>query len=237
MTQPHLSLVIPAYNEVGRIGGTVATVCAYLDRQAYAWELLVVIDGGSPAAADEARAAAAGRTNVIVMVNDINRGKGFSVRRGFLAAKGERVAFIDADLSLPVDGVEPMLARLDAGADVVIASRTVPGAREIGAPPRLRNVMSRVFNLMVQALALPGIRDTQCGFKGFRAEAARRIFAAQQSDRFGFDVEALYLARKFGYRIDELPVVCTYHAGSSVNRIGDVANMIADIFAIRRRHR
>lgn len=237
MTQPHLSLVIPAYNEVGRIGGTVATVCAYLDRQAYAWELLVVIDGGSPAAADEARAAAAGRTNVIVMVNDINRGKGFSVRRGFLAAKGERVAFIDADLSLPVDGVEPMLARLDAGADVVIASRTVPGAREIGAPPRLRNVMSRVFNLMVQALALPGIRDTQCGFKGFTADAARRIFAAQQSDRFGFDVEALYLARKFGYRIDELPVVCTYHAGSSVNRIGDVANMIADIFAIRRRHR
>jgi dolichyl-phosphate beta-glucosyltransferase len=198
--------------------------------------VLVVIDGGSPAAADEARAAAPGRANVSVLVNDINRGKGFSVRRGFLAAKGERVAFIDADLSLPVEGVEPMLARLDAGADVVIASRTVPGAREIGAPPRLRNVMSRVFNLMVQALALPGIRDTQCGFKGFTGDAARRIFAAQQSDRFGFDVEALYLARKFGYRIEELPVVCTYHAGSSVNRVGDVVSMIGDILAIRRRH-
>jgi dolichyl-phosphate beta-glucosyltransferase len=236
MTQPHLSLVIPAYNEVGRIGRTVTTVCAYLDRQSYTWELLVIIDGGSPLAADEARTAAAGRVNVTVMVNDVNRGKGFSVRRGFLAAKGARVAFIDADLSLPVEGVEPMLARLDAGADVVIASRTAPGAREIGAAPRLRNVMSRVFNLMVQALALPGIRDTQCGFKGFRAEAARRIFAAQQSDRFGFDVEALYLARKFGYRIEELPVVCTYHDGSSVNRVGDVVSMIADIYAIRRRH-
>jgi dolichyl-phosphate beta-glucosyltransferase len=237
MTQPHLSLVIPAYNEVGRIGGTVSTVCAYFDRQPYAWELLVIIDGGSPLAAGEARAAAAGRTNVMVLVNDVNRGKGYSVRRGFLTAKGARVAFIDADLSLPVEGVEPMLARLDAGADVVIASRTAPGAREIGAPPRLRNVMSRIFNLMVQALALPGIKDTQCGFKGFRADAARRIFAVQQSDRFGFDVEALVLARKFGYRIEELPAVCTYHEGSSVNRIGDVVSMIGDIFAIRRRHR
>lgn len=237
MTQPRLSLVIPAYNEVGRIGGTVATVCSYLDRQPYGWELLVIIDGGSPLAADEVRAAAAGRANVTVMVNDVNRGKGYSVRRGFLAATGARVAFIDADLSLPVEGVGPMLARLDAGADVVIASRTAPGAREIGAPPRLRHVMSRIFNLMVQALALPGIRDTQCGFKGFRADAARRIFTAQQSDRFGFDVEALYLARKFGYRIEELPVVCTYHEGSSVNRFGDVVSMIGDIFAIRRRHR
>ena len=237
MMPPRLSLVIPAYNEAGRIGGTVTTVCAYLERQPYEWELLVVIDGGPPAAADEARAAAAGRTNVSVMVNDINRGKGYSVRRGFLAAKGERVAFIDADLSLPVEGVTAMLAKLDAGADVVIASRTAAGAREIGAPPLLRNVMSRVFNLLVQAVAVPGISDTQCGFKGFRAEAARRIFAAQESDRFGFDVEALYLARKFGYRVEELPVVCTYHDGSSVNRIGDVVKMIGDVFAIRRRHR
>jgi dolichyl-phosphate beta-glucosyltransferase len=237
MTQPHLSLVIPAYNEAGRIGGTVTTVCGYFDRQPYEWELLVIIDGGSPLAAGEARAAAAGRANVIVLVNDVNRGKGYSVRRGFLAASGARVAFIDADLSLPVEGVEPMLARLDAGADVVIASRTAPGAREIGAPPPLRHAMSRVFNLIVQALALPGIKDTQCGFKGFRAEAARRIFAVQQSDRFGFDVEALVVARKLGYRIEELPVVCTYHEGSSVNRIGDVVSMIGDIFAIRRRHR
>lgn len=237
MTAPRLSLVIPAYNEAGRIGGTVGKVCAYLDDQPYSWELLVIIDGGAALAADQARAAAGERTNVIVIVNPVNRGKGYSVRRGFLAAKGERLAFLDADLSLPVEGIAPMLALLDAGADVVIASRTAPGAREIGAPPALRSVMSRSFNLLVQALALPGITDTQCGFKGFRAEAARKIFAAQQSDRFGFDVEALVLARKFGYRIEELPVVCTYHDGSSVNRVGDVVSMIKDIFAIRRRHR
>ena len=232
-----LSLVIPAYNEAGRIGGTVAHVCGYLDRQPYPWELIVVIDGGPEATADEARQAADDRGNVRVLENDTNRGKGFSVRRGFAEARGERLVFIDADLSLPVEGLEPMMARFDAGADVVIASRTAAGTEIIGSQPPLRSVMSRAFNLVVQAVALPGLSDTQCGFKGFTAVAARTIFVSQQSDRFGFDVEALFLARKHGLRIEELPVTCRYHAGSSVNRIGDVASMLADVIAVRWRHR
>jgi dolichyl-phosphate beta-glucosyltransferase len=232
-----LSLVIPAYNEAGRIGGTIEHVCGYLDRQPYAWELIVVIDGGPKAAADEARQAAGTRANVRVLENEVNRGKGFSVRRGFAEARGDRLVFIDADLSLPVEGLAPMMARFDSGADVVIASRTVPGAEIIGRPPALRSVMSRVFNLLVQALAVPGVSDTQCGFKGFTAAAARTIFAAQLSDRFGFDVEALYLARKHGLRIAELPVTCRYHEGSSVNRMGDAARMLVDLFSIRWRHR
>ena len=264
---PLLSLVIPAYNEGGRIGGTVARVCAYLDRQPYTWEVIVVIDGGGAGPADEARAAAGGRANVHVLENDVNRGKGYSVRRGFAGAHGGgpptppgpptpaprgrglgggrggggphggRLVFIDADLSLPVEGLEPMMARFDQGADVVIGSREVPGAQVAGDPPRLRGVMGRIFNRVVQALALPGLADTQCGFKGFRAEAARRIFAAQTVDRFGFDVEVLYLARRLGYRIDEQPVVCVYHGGSSVNRLGDVVGMLRDVFLIRWRHR
>jgi dolichyl-phosphate beta-glucosyltransferase len=233
----HLSLVIPAYNEAGRIGGTVTQVCAYLDRQSYDWEVIVVIDGGPKAAADEARAAAGTRSNVQVIENEINRGKGYSVRRGFAAARGDRLAFIDADLSLPIEGLAGMMERFDAGADVVIASRTAPGSRVEGAPPAGRDLMSKIFNLAVQTIAVPGITDTQCGFKGFTAPAAKAIFSAAASERFGFDVEALYLARKHGFRIDELPVVCRYHGGSSVNRVSDGVRMFADIVAIRRRHR
>ncbi|MEP6783251.1 MAG: glycosyltransferase [Acidobacteriota bacterium] len=232
-----LSLVIPAYNEAGRIGGTVTQVCQYLDQQPYDWEVIVVIDGGSKGAADEARAAAGTRANVSVIENDVNRGKGFSVRRGFSAASGDRLAFIDADLSLPIEGLAGMMARFDAGADVVIASRTAPGSRVEGAPPAMRDVMSRLFNLAVQTAALPGFSDTQCGFKGFTARAAKAIFSDARSDRFGFDVEALYLARKNGFRIDELPVICRYHGGSSVNRLSDGLRMFADILAIRSRHR
>jgi len=232
-----LSLIIPAYNEAGRIGGTVTHVCGYLDQRPYDWELIVVVDGGPKATATEARAAAGSRANVRVIENDVNRGKGFSVRRGFLEAKGDRRVFIDADLSLPIEGLDGMMARFDAGADVVIASRTAPGSRVEGAPPAGRDVMSKLFNLSVQTIVLPGIEDTQCGFKGFTARAADAIFTAARSDRFGFDVEALFLARKHGFRIDELPVVCKYHGGSSVNRLSDGARMFADLLAIRARHR
>ena len=140
-----------------------------------------------------------------VIENNTNRGKGYSVRRGFNEARGERLAFIDADLSLPIEGLGNMMARFDAGADVVIASRTAPGSRVEGAPPAGRDLMSKLFNFAVQAIAVPGIADTQCGFKGFTARAAKAIFSVAKSDRFGFDVEALYLARKNGFRIDELP--------------------------------
>jgi dolichyl-phosphate beta-glucosyltransferase len=232
-----LSLVIPAYNEVGRIGETVDHVAKYLDTQAFDWELIVVIDGGDPKAADEARAAANDRANVRVLVNDVNRGKGYSVRRGFLEAHGNRVAFIDADLSLPIEDLPKMMAKFDDGADVAIASRTVPGAVEEGDAPAGRGFMSRLFNLVVRLVLLPGITDTQCGFKGFTAAAAQRIFELAQSDRFGFDVEALYLARTFKLRIDEFPVRCRYHGGSSVNRLADGLQMLRDIFRIRfRRH-
>lgn len=231
-----LSLVIPAYNEAGRIGGSVTHVCEYLDRQPYDWEVIVVIDGGPKAAADETRAAAGTRSNVRVIENDGNRGKGYSVRRGFSEARGDRLVFIDADLSLPIEGLDGMMARFDAGADVVIASRTAPGSRVEGAPPAGRGLMSKIFNLAVQAVAVPGIADTQCGFKGFTARAAKAIFSVAESDRFGFDVEALYLARKNRLRIDELPVTVRYHGGSSVNRVSDGVRMFADILAIRLRH-
>ena len=230
------SLVIPAYNETGRIGETVAHVVTYLDAQPFEWELLVVVDGGDPATAVEARAAGNDRAQVRVLVNDYNRGKGYSVRRGFLESTGNRMAFIDADLSLPIEELPKMMACFDAGADVAIASRTIPGAIEEGTSPAGRGVMSRIFNWVVRMLLLPGITDTQCGFKGFTASAAKRIFEVTESDRFGFDVEALYLARSFKLRVDQFPVCCRYHGGSSVSRIGDGLQMLKDVVSIRMRH-
>jgi dolichyl-phosphate beta-glucosyltransferase len=232
-----LSLVIPAYNETGRIGATIEHVAQYLGAQGFEWELIVVIDGGDPAAADEARAAANGRAGVRVLVNPLNRGKGYSVRRGMREAAGSRIAFIDADLSLPIEDLPKMLEKFDAGADVVIASRTIPGAVQEGDAPAGRGVMSRIFNLVVRLVLLPGITDTQCGFKGFTADAAKKIFAVADNDRFGFDVEALYLARAFQLRIEEFPVRCRYHGGSSVNRVADGLHMVRDVFAIRFRRR
>lgn len=231
------SLIIPAYNETGRIGETMKHVIAYLDAQPFEWELFVVIDGGDPAAAVEARAAGHDRPQVRVLENDRNRGKGYSVRRGFLEATGNRMAFIDADLSLPIEELPKMMACFDAGADVAIASRTIPGAIEEGDSPAGRGAMSRIFNWFVRVLLLPGITDTQCGFKGFTAAAAHRIFSVVESDRFGFDVEALYLARAYKLRIDQFPVCCRYHGGSSVNRIGDGLQMLKDLISIRIRHR
>lgn len=231
------SLVIPAYKEGGRIGGTITHVCSYLEAQPFTWEVIVVIDGGPPEDAAEAQAAAAGRQNVRVLVNEVNRGKGYSVRRGFGEATGERRAFIDADLSLPIEELPRMFECFDAGADVAIASRTLPGAIEEGDAPVGRGIMSRFFNLLVRLILLPGITDTQCGFKGFTKRAAAQIFSVADSNRFGFDVEALYLARAYRFRIKEFPVCCRYHGGSSVNRFGDGLQMLKDLVSIRLRHR
>ena len=231
------SLVVPAYNETGRIGRTIDHVTKYLDTRGFEWELIVVIDGGDPKAADEARAAGADRPQVRVLVNEVNRGKGYSVRRGFLEAAGNRVAFIDADLSLPIEDLSKMMEKFDAGADVVIASRTIPGAVEEGDAPAGRGLMSRLFNLVVRIVLLPGITDTQCGFKGFTAAAAKKIFEVAENDRFGFDVEALYLARAFKLRIAEFPVRCRYHGGSSVNRLADGLRMLGDVIRMRFRRR
>ncbi len=231
------SLVIPAYNETGRIGATIRHVAQYLEAQGFEWEMIVVIDGGDPAAADEAREAARDRERVRVLVNDVNRGKGYSVRRGMLEATGGRLAFIDADLSLPIEDLPKMLAGFDAGADVVIASRTIPGAVEEGDAPAGRGLMSRIFNLVVRLVLLPGITDTQCGFKGFTAAASKKIFTVAENDRFGFDVEALYLARAFKLRVAEFPVRCRYHGGSSVNRLGDGWQMLKDVVRLRLKKR
>lgn len=208
---PELSVVIPAYNEAARLPPTVRRVKEWLDAQGAPYEIVVVDDGSRDATAE--LAAACGAT---VLRNGENRGKGYSVRRGMLHARGKRRLMTDADLSTPIEDLTRLAARMEEGYDVVIASRAVPGANIEVHQPAYREAMGRLFNLCVRALALPGLRDTQCGFKLFTAAAAEAAFSATRLDGFSFDVEALYAARRRGFRIAEVPVTWRNDAATRV---------------------
>jgi glycosyltransferase involved in cell wall biosynthesis len=211
---PELSVVIPAYNEAERLPRTLERVRAYLDGQGRPYEIVVVDDGSL----DEtvARAHAAGGAHLRLLSNGVNRGKGYSVRQGMLAARGARRLMTDADLSTPIEELPRLAQRLDEGCDVVIASRALPGSRIEVRQGAFRENMGRAFNLLVRLLVLPGLRDTQCGFKLFSAAAAEAAFARTRLDGFAFDVEALFIARRRGFRVAELPVVWRNDAATRV---------------------
>jgi dolichyl-phosphate beta-glucosyltransferase len=210
-----LSVVIPAYNEERRLPPTLEAVRRHLERRGGTHEILVVDDGSTDATAE-----VAARDGAIVMRNEGNRGKGYSVRRGMLMAQGARRLMTDADLSTPIEELERLMARMDEGCDVVIASRALPASNIEVRQPWYRENTGRLFNLLVRALALPGLHDTQCGFKLFTAEAARQAFGAARLDGFSFDVEVLYVARRRGYRIAELPVTWRNDAATRVGLVG-----------------
>jgi dolichyl-phosphate beta-glucosyltransferase len=199
MNRPFLSVVIPAFNEVRRLPPTLEKIQRHLAGRPH--EILVVDDGSQDGTAE--RAAAAG---VEVLRNDGNRGKGYSVRRGMLAAKGGHRLMTDADLSTPIEELDRLLGKMDEGYDVVIASRALPESNVEIRQPWYRENTGRLFNLCVRMLALPGLQDTQCGFKLFSAAAAEQSFAPARLDGFSFDVEALFVARRRGFRIAEVPV-------------------------------
>jgi dolichyl-phosphate beta-glucosyltransferase len=208
---PALSIVIPAFNEAERLPRTLDRLAAHFAGRTD-HEVLVVDDGSRDDTA--ARAEAAGAT---VLRNEANRGKGYSVRRGMLAARGRRRLMTDADLSTPIEELGRLAARMDEGYDVVIGSRALPGSRIEVHQPWYRENMGRLFNLFVRTLVVPGIHDTQCGFKLFSAEAANAVFSAARLDGFSFDVEALFLAARRGCRIAEVPVLWRNDAASRVS--------------------
>ena len=196
-----LSVVIPAYNEERRLPPTLAKLRAYLGRGPLTHEIVVVDDGSRDATAEIARGHGA-----VVVRNDGNRGKGYAARRGMLLAQGRRRLMTDADLSTPIEDLPRLMASLDAGYDVAIASRALPGSNVEVRQSLSREAIGRMFNLCVRVLAVPGLHDTQCGFKLFSDVAAEASFAPLQLDGFSFDVEALFVARRRGYRIAEVPV-------------------------------
>lgn len=231
MHRPFISLVVPAYNEQSRLPGTLEKMRAFLARQSFNYEVLVVDDGSADGTAALVEEAIPGFPG-LGLLREPHRGKGHAVRQGMLAARGQYVMFCDADFSMPVEEVVRFPAAMAGGYQIAIASREVKGARRIGEPPH-RHLMGRVFNLIVRLLAVPGLQDTQCGFKCFTQEAARKIFRLQVIDGFGFDVEVLYIARKMGVGITEVPISWYYSPSSRVDPIRDTLRMVNDVLQVR----
>ena len=235
MTDPFLSIIIPAYNEAARIGPALRQALDFLDSRPYSWELLVADDGSSDATARLAAEAAAGRPNLRILSLP-HRGKGWAVKNAMLAARGEYRLLCDADLPVPVEQMERLFPPSSGDVDVAVGSRAAPGATRTGEP-LLRRIMGRAFNALVRLLALPGLADTQCGFKCFRGDIAPRLFQRQTLDGFAFDVEVLYLARRLGLTVREFPVDWTYRPRSKVRALSDPLSMTRDLLRIRHRHR
>ncbi len=236
-----LSVVIPAYNEARRLPRTLERIAVYLQDAIHRWqvgkdavEVIVVDDGSTDGTSELARTFSDRLPNLQVLRHSPNRGKGYAVKRGMLAARGQFRLFSDADLSTPIDELEKLLPPLLSGeADVAIASRGLPQSQLLVRQPWAREMLGRLFNLVVQALATPGIWDTQCGFKLFRGEVAERLFALQTLEGFAFDVEVLYLARKFGYRIVEVPVRWLNDPNTKVQTLRHGLQMLRDVLLVR----
>jgi dolichyl-phosphate beta-glucosyltransferase len=235
---PDLSIVIPAYNEQARLLPTLERITRYFGGRGLDYEVVVVDDGSRDQTLEIARQFAAQDRRIKVLHNVRNRGKGGAVRRGVAAARGRLVLFTDSDLSTPIEEFEKLNARLEADdrLGVVIASRAVPGAELVQHQPWYREVMGKTFNLLVRWLVLSGVRDTQCGFKLYRRDVARSAFRKMTILGFGFDVEVLYLARKGGARIEEVPVIWANALGSKVSPLRDSLRMFGDLLRIRLRH-
>ena len=231
-------MVIPAYNEAGIIGDTVARVMAHLEASGQ-HELIVVDDGSRDATARIVQAFAEEHPCVRLVGNPGNRGKGYAIRNGVMHARGEYVLYTDADLVYPIEGMAPFLAALRAGADVAIGSRSHAGTLFALHPRHFsyiyqRYLVGRAYIAIVNRLLRLGVTDTQCGFKAFRGEVARDVFARLRLDDFAFDVEALYVARQRGYRVVELPVYFLYLGEqSSVELARDSVRMLRDLWRIR----
>ena len=207
-------MIIPAYNEAKRLPPTLGAIRRFLDGWGRPYEILVVDDGSTDETA--ARAREAGGKALTLLVNGRNRGKGHSVRRGMLAATGEVRLMTDADLSTPIEEFPRLLSRLDDGHEIAIGSRALPESRVEVRQPWYRESLGRFFNLLVRLLALPGLHDTQCGFKLFTAAAARLAFEPARLDGFSFDVETLFIARRRGLKIAEVPVTWRNDAATRV---------------------
>jgi glycosyltransferase involved in cell wall biosynthesis len=231
---PFLSIVIPAHNEETRLPRALGQAFAFLENQDYASEVVVVENASSDRTLEVVQTSARNFPNLRVLHND-QPGKGRAVRRGVLEARGEYRFIADADLSMPVEEINRFLPPA-CSCDIAIASREAPGAVRYGEPS-YRHFTGRVFNFFIRTLVLPGLQDTQCGFKCFRAAVADDVFRLQTLTGWSFDVEILYVARRRGYTINEIGIPWYYNLGSKVNVLHDSWRMFFDLLTIRRNAR
>jgi dolichyl-phosphate beta-glucosyltransferase len=236
LRQPELSIVIPVYNEEARLGKTLEGAFRYLKKERISSEVVVVDDGSKDKTlqvAEKFKKLGTTRQSLRILKHKINRGKGAAVQTGALAAKGQFVLYMDADNSTPLSEFEKFRPAITQGVEVLVGSRAVDRSQVKVHQPFYRELMGRVFNLFVQTLAIPGLWDTQCGFKAFSRKAAREIFPLQTIERFGFDVELLYLAKKKGFKISEISVQWFDSPYSKVDVFQDSFTMLTDLIVIR----
>jgi len=229
---PYLSVVIPAYNEEKRIGNTLEQIMRYLNQKPWDWDIVLVDDGSKDRTVEIAQKAITD-SRLKILKNIENLGKGASIRKGMLSAKGKFRLFSDADLSTPIEELEKILPYTEKDYGVAIGSRALKESQLEVRQPFYREWMGRIFNCFVRLFVIGSIKDTQCGFKVFTAEAAESIFRVQRLSGFAFDVEVLFLARKKGFKIKEVPVRWINSPASKVHPIKDSVKMFIDILKVR----
>ncbi|MAT41286.1 MAG: glycosyl transferase [Anaerolineaceae bacterium] len=235
MSDPLLSIIIPAYNEAERLPPSLEKVQAYINQQTYETEVIVVENGST----DNTYALATAFTQTMPnlrVIREEKSGKGLAVRSGMLAARGKVRIFCDADFSMPVEEISKFVPPQLNSMEVAIASRELPQSKRVNEP-EYRHWIGRIFNTMVRWSILPGLQDTQCGFKAFSADVAEQVFQLQTLPGWSFDAEVLVIARQLGYQIKEIPITWYYKPGTRLNIIQDSINMAIDLWKIRRNAR
>jgi dolichyl-phosphate beta-glucosyltransferase len=234
--RPLLSLVIPAYNEANRLPATLQRIQEHRQSWKFRNEVIIVVEPSEDGTLSLAEEAAKCNPDLFVLTHHEKRGKGFAVRSGMLHGRGEYIFFTDADLSTPLEDLDAGLLRFrkDRSIDVLVGNRQHPETRILQRQNSAREWMGKIFNRIAQTMTGLRIRDTQCGFKGFRRRAANEIFSRQRLDGFSFDVEVLILAQAMGFSMFEMPVHWTNSPASRVRVFKDSAKMLGDLFRIRR---
>ena len=227
------SIVIPAYNESSRLRPTLDELLRYVEERQWDVEILVVNDGSRDDTADIVREYAQAHPQILLVENPGNRGKGYSVRNGMLHARGAICLFTDADLSSPISEAPKLFDAIAAGADIAIGSRWLRADLQTERQPLYRQLFGRIFNLVLRVFLGLNFADTQCGFKAFRREAAQRIFPLQRIERWGFDPEILFLARRLGFSVKEVPVVWAHSEGTRLSPLRDGLRMFGEVLRIR----